>query len=46
VAAALAGLLDEPRRRRAMGAAARARTVSEFGYDRLAHRLGEVLDRW
>jgi phosphatidylinositol alpha-1,6-mannosyltransferase len=46
VAAALAGLLDEPRRRRAMGAAARARTVSEFGYDRLARRLGEVLDRW
>jgi phosphatidyl-myo-inositol dimannoside synthase len=46
VAAALAGLLDDPDRRRAMGAAARARTVSEFGYDRLAGRLGEVLSRW
>jgi phosphatidylinositol alpha-1,6-mannosyltransferase len=46
VAAALAGLLDDPGRRRAMGAAARARTVGEFGYDRLAHRLGEVLARW
>ena len=46
VAAALAGLLDDPGRRRAMGAAARARTVGEFGYDRLALRLGEVLARW
>jgi phosphatidyl-myo-inositol dimannoside synthase len=46
VAAALAGLLDDPDRRRAMGAAARARTVAEFGYDRLAGRLGEVLARW
>ena len=46
VAAALAGLLDDPGRRRAMGGAARARTVGEFGYDRLARRLGEVLARW
>jgi phosphatidyl-myo-inositol dimannoside synthase len=46
VAAALAGLLDDPDRRRAMGAAARDRTVAEFGYDRLASRLGQVLARW
>jgi phosphatidylinositol alpha-1,6-mannosyltransferase len=46
VAAALARLLDDPDRRRAMGAAARDRTVAEFGYDRLASRLGEVMARW
>lgn len=46
VAEALAGLLDDPDRRRAMGAAARSRTVAEFGYDRVAGRLGEVLARW
>ena len=45
-AAALAGLVDDPDRCRAMGSAARARTVAEFGYDRLAGRLGEVLARW
>jgi phosphatidylinositol alpha-1,6-mannosyltransferase len=46
VAAALAGLLDDPARSRAMGAAARSRAVAEFGYDRLAGRLGEVMSRW
>jgi phosphatidylinositol alpha-1,6-mannosyltransferase len=46
VTAALAQLLDDPERRRAMGAAARDRTVAEFGYDRLAGRLAEVLSRW
>lgn len=46
VAAALARLLDDPASCRAMGAAARARVVAEFGYDRLAGRLGEVLARW
>ncbi len=46
VTTALAGLLDDPDRRRVMGAAARTRTVAEFGYDRLARRLGEVLSRW
>jgi phosphatidyl-myo-inositol dimannoside synthase len=46
VAAVLAGLLDDPDRRRTMGAAARDRTVAEFGYDRLAGRLKEVLARW
>jgi glycosyltransferase involved in cell wall biosynthesis len=46
VATALARLLDDPDRRRAMGTVARERMVSEFGYDRLADRLGEVLARW
>ncbi|MGH9230999.1 MAG: glycosyltransferase family 4 protein [Acidimicrobiales bacterium] len=46
VAGALAGLLDDPDRRRAMGAAARERAVAEFGYDRLAGRLGGVLAPW
>ncbi len=46
VATALAGLLDDPDRRRQMGAAARGRTVAEFGYDGLARRLGEVMSRW
>jgi phosphatidylinositol alpha-1,6-mannosyltransferase len=46
VVAALAGLLDDPDRRRAMGAAARARAVTEFGYDGLAARLAEVLAKW
>ena len=46
VAAALAGLLDDPDRCRAMGAAARARAVTEFGYHGLSQRLAEVLDRW
>jgi glycosyltransferase involved in cell wall biosynthesis len=46
VVAALAQVLDDPDRRRAMGTAARDRTVAEFGYDRLAGRLAEVLARW
>jgi phosphatidylinositol alpha-1,6-mannosyltransferase len=46
VAAALAGLLDDPGRRRAMGTAARSRAVDEFGYDGLARRLEEVLAPW
>jgi phosphatidyl-myo-inositol dimannoside synthase len=46
VTTALARLLDDPDRRRAMGTAARDRTVAEFGYDRLAGRLGEELARW
>ena len=46
VARALAGLLDDPARRRAMGDAARSRAVAEFGYDVLADRLAEVLARW
>jgi phosphatidylinositol alpha-1,6-mannosyltransferase len=43
VAAALAELLDDPDRRRAMGIAARERAVTEFSYDVLARRLGRVL---
>jgi phosphatidylinositol alpha-1,6-mannosyltransferase len=43
VAAALAGLLDDPDGRRAMGHAARERAVREFTYDRLAARLGQAL---
>ncbi|HEX6569841.1 MAG TPA: glycosyltransferase, partial [Acidimicrobiales bacterium] len=46
VTRALAPLLDDPARRRAMGDAARARAEREFGYDVLARRLAEVLDRW
>jgi phosphatidyl-myo-inositol dimannoside synthase len=46
VADALAGLLDDPDRRAAMGRAARDRAVAELGYDVLAARLAEVLDRW
>jgi phosphatidylinositol alpha-1,6-mannosyltransferase len=39
VAAALAALLDDPDRRRAMGEAARHRAVEAFSYDVLADRL-------
>jgi phosphatidylinositol alpha-1,6-mannosyltransferase len=46
VAAALAGLLDDPERRAAMGAAARTRAEAEFAYDVLAERLAAVLDPW
>jgi phosphatidylinositol alpha-1,6-mannosyltransferase len=46
VAGALAGLLDDPGRRRAMGAASRSRAAAEFGYDVLAGKLAEVLARW
>lgn len=45
VTAALRTLLDDAGRREAMGAAARARAVSEFGYDTLAARLADVLVR-
>jgi phosphatidylinositol alpha-1,6-mannosyltransferase len=40
---AIAGLLDDPDRRSAIGAAARARAESEFAYDVLAERLGRAL---
>jgi phosphatidyl-myo-inositol dimannoside synthase len=43
---ALAGLLDDPAARTAMGAAARQRAVTEFDYDVLADRLAGVLARW
>ena len=46
VAGALAALLDDADVRRRMGAAGRERAVREFGYDVLAARLAEVLDRW
>jgi phosphatidylinositol alpha-1,6-mannosyltransferase len=46
VARALASLLDDDGRRRRMGAAGRDRAVRDFGYDVLAARLAEVLDRW
>ncbi len=43
VAAAIAGLLDDPARRRSMGAAARRRALEHFSYDRLAATLSGVL---
>lgn len=43
VAWAIGSLLDDPARRRAMGAAARARAVEGFTYDLLAGRLHEAL---
>jgi phosphatidylinositol alpha-1,6-mannosyltransferase len=46
VAAALASLLDDAPRRRAMGAEARTRAAAELSYEVLAARLAEVLDRW
>jgi phosphatidylinositol alpha-1,6-mannosyltransferase len=41
---ALAGLLRDPDRRAAMGAAARARVVRSYTYDALAARLHEALE--
>ncbi|MCU1498850.1 MAG: glycosyltransferase [Acidimicrobiales bacterium] len=41
--AVLRSVLDDPERRRAMGAASRARSEAEFGYDVLAARLGAAL---
>ena len=46
VAMAYERLLDDPVTARAMGKAARTRAVEEFGYDLLAHRLGEALGVW
>jgi phosphatidyl-myo-inositol dimannoside synthase len=43
VVAAYTLLLDDPVRRREMGAAARRRAVAEFSYDVLAERLGRSL---
>jgi len=43
-AAALAELLDDEDRRRAMGDAARRRAEKEFAYEVLAARLTEALD--
>ncbi|MFN8039224.1 MAG: glycosyltransferase [Acidimicrobiales bacterium] len=43
VAAALAGLLEDPARRARIGAAARRRVVHELTYDRLAVRLADAL---
>ena len=45
VAAAVATLLDDPDRRRAMGEAARRRAVERFSYDDLARDLDAVLAR-
>jgi phosphatidylinositol alpha-1,6-mannosyltransferase len=44
VAAALVSLLEDPARRRAMGAAGRDRAAAQFSYDGLASRLAEGLD--
>ena len=46
VAAALAALLDDPARRAALGAEARAPAAAELSYDVLAARLAEVLEPW
>ena len=44
-AAILGDLLTSPGRRQAMGSAARARVVREFGIDRMGVRMIEILDR-
>jgi phosphatidylinositol alpha-1,6-mannosyltransferase len=44
VAAAVAALVGDPAAREAMGAAARARAVTTFSYDRLAASLQQALD--
>jgi phosphatidylinositol alpha-1,6-mannosyltransferase len=46
VAEALARLLDDEDLRTEMGRAGRARAESDFSYDVLAERLGQVLARW
>lgn len=46
VADALARLVDDPTRRREMGAAARERVEHAFDYDVLASRLRDALDNW
>jgi glycosyltransferase involved in cell wall biosynthesis len=43
VARAIAGLLDDPARREAMGRAARKRAEASFDYDLLAPRLSASL---
>ena len=43
VADALAALLDDPERRRRLGAEARRRAEEHFSYDHLARRLRHVL---
>ncbi len=42
---AIADLLDDPARRRAMGTASRVRAETEFSYDVLADRLRLAIDR-
>ncbi|MEM8925843.1 MAG: glycosyltransferase family 4 protein [Actinomycetota bacterium] len=44
VADALEALMDDPALAARLGAAARARVVAEFDYDRLAARLGAAID--
>ncbi len=46
VAAALAGLLDDPELRARMGAEARRRAQATFSWDTLASDLGAALRRW
>jgi phosphatidylinositol alpha-1,6-mannosyltransferase len=43
VAAAVAGMLDDPARRATMGASARRRALEAFSYDVLAERLWSTL---
>jgi glycosyltransferase involved in cell wall biosynthesis len=45
LAAALAVLLDDPNRRRRMGAAARSRAVERFGWPAVAQRTAAVYER-
>jgi phosphatidylinositol alpha-1,6-mannosyltransferase len=46
VTSALAGLLDDPERRQALGQAARRRAVADLSHEVLAERLGKALARW
>jgi phosphatidylinositol alpha-1,6-mannosyltransferase len=46
VAQHIADLLDDPELRQRMGVASRQRAITEFSYEMLAKRLGNVFGVW